>query len=136
MADSHYRRWVDSHGPGTVREHETGSRRDTRQGKGRFDLLPPAALRRVAQHFEAGANKYGDRNWEKGQPLSWYLDSGCRHWAQLLSGETDEDHAAAWAWNALAFLETQERIRRGLLPGDLDDLPSLNNWVESECPSP
>lgn len=127
-----YDPWVDRHGgPGSVREFSTGSRRDARQGKGRFDLLPPAALRRVAQHFETGADKYGDRNWEKGMPLSVYLDSGGRHWAQVLAGDTDEDHAAAWAWNALAFIETQERIRRGDLPAELDDLPETN-IAESE----
>lgn len=116
--------WVDNHGgPGSVREFNTGSRRDSRQGKGRFDLLPPAALKRVAQHFERGADKYGERNWELGQPLSVYLDSGGRHWSQVLAGDDDEDHAAAWVWNALAFIETRERIRRGELPEELDDIP-------------
>ncbi len=108
---------------GRRQEFDTGSRRDSRTGKGRYDLLPARALRRVARVFESGAAKYGDRNWEKGQPLSRYLDSALRHTYQVLEGKTDEDHAAQACWNLLAFLETQERIRAGLLPATLDDLP-------------
>lgn len=109
-------------GPRSLRQHETGSVRDTRRGKGRFDLLSPYALRAWAKHSEDGAEKYSPRNWEKGQPLSWYLDSGGRHWSQLLAGDTDEDHAAAWMWNAAAFIHTREMIRQGKLPAELDDL--------------
>lgn len=101
----------------------TGAVRDSRTGKGRYDLLPPRALRRLAEHFEAGASKYGERNWEKGQPLSVYLDSGLRHAIKVLEGLTDEDHAVAALWNLAAFIETRERISEGLLPADLDDLP-------------
>lgn len=36
----------------------TGSRRDTRVGKGRFDLLPPKCIMRLAKHYENGATKY------------------------------------------------------------------------------
>src|SRR5688572_25456031 len=105
------------------RKFSTGSVRNPRTGKGRFDLLPPRAMREVAIHFEVGATQHGDRNWELGQPLSVYLDSGLRHAFQTSAGDTDENHAAAWAWNALAFLETRARIRAGQLPADLDDLP-------------
>ncbi len=101
----------------------TGSVRDTRAGKGRYDLLPTRALRRVARHFEAGAIKYGDRNWEKGQPISRYLDSALRHTFNHLEGQRDEDHLAAAAWNILAAIETEERGRIGLLPVELDDTP-------------
>lgn len=99
----------------------TGSQRDSREGKGRYDLLPPRALREVAVHFEGGARKYGARNWERGQPLSRYLDSALRHSFAVLEGKTDENHAAAAAWNWLCFLETRARIAVGTLPADLAD---------------
>lgn len=102
----------------------TGSQRDSREGKGRFDLLPARALFRVARIFEAGAKKYENRNWELGQPLARYLDSGLRHLACGLRGDTDEDHIAQAAWNILCFLETQDRIKEGLLSAELDDLPT------------
>jgi len=107
---------------GERQEWNTGSVRDTRHGKGRYDLLPVYAIKRLAQHFEHGAVKYGDRNWEKGQPLTRYLDSALRHTFQVLEGETDEDHAAAAMWNMAAFIQTQKWIEDGVLPKELDDL--------------
>ncbi|NIV32844.1 MAG: hypothetical protein GWN58_26380, partial [Anaerolineae bacterium] len=58
---------------------DTGAWRDMRAGKGRYDLISPFALWRLAVHFENGAAKYGMRNWEKGIPLHCYLDSAMRH---------------------------------------------------------
>lgn len=113
-----------------VRESfDTGSVRDSRAGKGRYDLLPTRAIRRVARHFEAGAAKYGDRNWEKGQPISRYLDSALRHTFNHLEGQRDEDHLAAAAWNILAAIETEVRIADGSLPFSLDDLPDNDDFV-------
>lgn len=107
----------------------TGSQRDSRKGKGRYDLLPPYALHRLAQHFEAGAEKYDARNWEKGQPLSRYLDSALRHLNKFMAGARDEDHAIAAAWNILAMVETKKRVVDGRLPEDLDDLPEMEiDW--------
>lgn len=108
---------------GVREEMSTGSLRDTRDGKGRYDLLPVRALRRLARHFEAGSKKYGDRNWERGQPLARMMDSALRHAFTALAGETDEDHIIAAAWNLLCVADIQERIREGLLPESLDDLP-------------
>lgn len=109
---------------GKRQEFSTGSVRDTRTGKGRFDLISPVALKRLAQHYENGSIKYGDRNWEKGQPLSRYLDSLIRHAYCLLEGKIDEDHASAIAWNAMAYVHTEEMIKRGLLPKELNDMPN------------
>lgn len=61
------------------RTTQTGAKRDDRSGKGRFDLIPPEALQALAERLEVGAKHYGERNWEKGQPLSWFVDSGMRH---------------------------------------------------------
>lgn len=108
---------------GQRRDFDTGSRRDVRDGKGRFDLLPCLAMRRLAQHFEKGANKYAARNWEKGQPLSVYMDSALRHAFAFLGGQRDEDHLIAAVWNLMCLAETEMRIRHGRLPGGLDDLP-------------
>lgn len=108
---------------GERQSFETGSVRDTRKGKGRFDLLPCYALIRLAQHYENGAVKYGDRNWERGQPLSRYLDSAMRHLVKYLGGSREEDHLAAVAWNALGYIETEKWIADGILPAELNDMP-------------
>lgn len=116
----HYRSVKDS---GERREAFTGSVRDRAEGKGRYDLISTIGLHRLALHYENGARKYGDRNWEKGQPVSWYIDSGIRHFYKFLAGHRDEDHLAAAAWNALGAIHTLEMIGRGELPAELNDLP-------------
>lgn len=114
---------------GERRECTTGSVRDKQVGKGRYDLISPIALLRLAKHYEAGAIKYAARNWEKGQPLSWYLDSAIRHLQKFLAGERDEDHITACAWNCFALVHTEEMIQRGRLPADLNDLPNFNPFA-------
>ena len=42
---------------GNRREFETGAVRDMQEGKGRCDLLPAAAILRLARHFENGCKK-------------------------------------------------------------------------------
>lgn len=110
---------------GQREDFTTGSRRDTREGKGRYDLISPYVMHRDARHLENGAKKYGDRNWEKGQPLSRYLDSAIRHLYKYLEGHRDEDHLAAARWNVGALMHTEEMIRRGRLPAELSDLPEF-----------
>lgn len=107
---------------GKRQEFETGSKRDTRDGKGRFDLLPYQSVFEIARIFEEGAKKYGDRNWEKGQPLSRYIDSAMRHGFKVIGGWKDENHAAMSAWNWIAFIETRDKIAKGKLPKELDDI--------------
>jgi len=109
---------------GKRQEFETGSRRDTREGKGRFDLIPTQPLRELAQHYEAGSLKYGDDNWKKGQPLMRYVDSAMRHLNALVAGEPTENHAIAAAWNMFAYRWTLNEIEHGRLPLELDDRPA------------
>ena len=113
----------ETKGSGEREEFATGSRRDTAEGKGRPALISPFALRRLAGLYERGSSRYGDRNWEKGQPFSRVTDSLFRHLLAWMAGEVDEDHLAAIMWNAAALIHYQEAIRLGLLPAELDDMP-------------
>jgi hypothetical protein len=79
------------------------------EGKGRCDLLPACAILRLARHYEAGARKYSDRNWEHGIPLNSFIDSAIRHLMKYLDGMDDEDHLAAAAWNVLGAMWTEEK---------------------------
>lgn len=117
---------------GERQEFATGSKRDTNKGKGRFDLLPSYAIKRLAQHYENGADKYGDRNWELGQPLGRYLDSAIRHAFAFLGGSREEDHLAAVAWNVLAYIETEHRIELGILPAELDNIEPVRKVLNNE----
>ena len=84
---------------------ESGAVRDMREGKGRMDLLPWAAIMEVSKHCENGAKKYGEHNVDKGIPTSSLCDSAARHLAKYLDGWTDESHLLAAAWNLLWALQ-------------------------------
>lgn len=82
----------------------TGSVRDTQDGKPRFDLIPPGPYRRLAMLYARGAEKYGDSNWQLGQPTSRTIASLERHVQDWKGGDKVEDHMAAVAWNALNIM--------------------------------
>lgn len=121
---------------GKREEMATGSKRDTRDGKGRFDLMSPIVSMRDAKHLENGSRKYGDRNWEKGQPLSRCLDSAMRHLTKFLEGHRDEDHLAAARWNIGVMIHVEEMVKRGRLPKELIDLPNYVSPDTRNCGHP
>src|SRR5580704_7284591 len=94
---------------GARAEYESGMVRDTEEGKARFDLVTPhqlpyadQMLTRWAALMARGAQKYGDRNWEKGSGVEEWeraRSSAFRHFMQWMAGELDEDHAAAVFFN-------------------------------------
>ncbi len=96
------------HDSGERQEFDTGAVRDPSKGKGRYDLISPHALFRLARHYEAGATKYADRNWEKGIPASRCFSSAVGHLNKWAMGKTEEDHLAAAAWNIFAIIHYQE----------------------------
>lgn len=99
--------------------------REPSTGKGRFDLISPFALTRLAKWYELGAKKYADRNWEKGIPFSRYIDSAMRHLTKYIMGMDDEDHLAAAAWNIFAIMHHEENNQY-----ELDDLPHYLKQTE------
>jgi hypothetical protein len=58
----------------------------------------------VAKHFEDGAKKYGENNWQKGIPTHCYIDSAVRHYLKWLRGDTDEPHDRAFVWNIMCCI--------------------------------
>jgi len=109
---------------GKRRKFGTGAVRDVNEEKGRYDLISPIMIERLAKLLQRGAIKYNSRNWEQGMELSVYMDSGLRHIFKFLEGHRDEDHLVAAIWNFQALLHIEEMINRGLLPKDLYDLPN------------
>ena len=103
-------------------EYPSGMVRDTQDGKARFGLLRPVGipyryqfLTRVAELMTRGIGKYGERNWEKAdsqEEINRFKESAERHFNQYLSGETDEDHAAAVVFNLLAAETTEFKRQR------------------------
>lgn len=103
-------------------EFDTGAVRDAMEGKGLPSLLPRDALRRASKRFEDGATKYGRDNWQKGIPLSRYVDALYRHLWQYMDGDKAEDHGGAIIWNAMCLVQTKDWIEQGKLSEELDDL--------------
>lgn len=61
-------------------------------------------LLEVAKHFEEGANKYGENNWQKGLPVNCYIDSAVRHYLKYRRGDRDEPHDRAFVWNIMCCI--------------------------------
>lgn len=108
---------------GKKAEYSDGMRRDTTDGKPRFDLMYPRdipydeqLLTRVAMQYQRGGVKYGDRNWEKSsskESLAHHEAALMRHVIKYLTGTEDgEDHAAAIVWNVNAVDLTRRNIAR------------------------
>ena len=124
-------------------EFTTGMVREPNGGRGRYDLISPIMLKRLAILYERGAEKYtkkdetgniissGERNWEKGGSFSRFLNSAIRHIQQYLEGYRDEDHLVQGIWNLTSVIHLTEMIDRGVLPKELDDLP---NYLVEEKP--
>ena len=58
----------------------------------------------VAKHFEEGAKKYGENNWQKGIPPKCYIDSAMRHYIKWRRGDKDEPHDRAFCWNLMCCI--------------------------------
>ena len=89
---------------------ESGAVRDKKTGKGRCDLLPACVLLRLAKHYERGAERYGEYNWQKGIPCHSFVDSALRHMLKYMDGQTDEDHLIAAIWNLCGLAWTEEKL--------------------------
>ena len=70
----------------------------------------PHAMLELSKHFEQGAIKYGERNWEKGLPENCYIDSAVRHYLKWMDGQDDEPHDRAGLWNLMCLWWTHENI--------------------------
>ena len=81
---------------------------------------PSTMFLEVAKHFEEGAKKYGENNWQKGIPTHCYIDSAVRHYLKYLRGDTDEPHDRAFVWNLLCCMWTCEHH------------PELNDYAKKE----
>lgn len=104
---------------GKRKDFPSGMRRDTDEGKPRYDLIIPESMTnpmisRWAIHMARGAKKYGDRNWEKAktqEELERFKASAFRHFVAWYLGEEDEDHASACYFNIQGAEYVKERLQ-------------------------
>ena len=69
----------------------------------------PELMLETSIHFEEGAKKYGENNWQKGIPIKCYIDSAVRHYLKWQKGDTDEPHDRAFVWNLLCCMWEVQR---------------------------
>ena len=69
----------------------------------------PELMLETSIHFEEGAKKYGENNWQKGIPTKCYIDSAVRHYLKWRKGDTDEPHDRAFVWNLLCCMWEVQR---------------------------
>ena len=91
-----------------ITNEETGGQKGQKQA--RYDLIPAMPLDFVARVYGIGAEKYVDRNWEKG--YSWGLSFGAmmRHaWAfwrgEYYDPETGMPHLAHVVWHCFTLMQ-------------------------------
>jgi hypothetical protein len=102
---------------------DSGAVRDTDDDKPRPDLISPFMLERLGRWLKAGADKYGEHNWQKGLPVSRCIASLYRHLMYYMQSATGEDYLCGVIANATFIVHYEEMIRRGLLPPSLLDMP-------------
>ena len=90
----------------------TEGRKDD-QGKVRLELLPPEFLMAVGEILTFGAQKYADRNWERGMNWSRVFGALMRHlWAWWRGDPCDPETGKSHLWHAgccVAFLIAYEQ---------------------------
>ncbi len=94
-------------------------------GKARIDLIPPDVLLELGDLYTLGAEKYGDRNWEKGWDWGRCYAAMMRHGLAFWNGEQSDPvdgqhHLTSVIWNAIALLY-YDRHKVGE-----DDRPAIN----------
>lgn len=89
----------------------TEARKDD-AAKPRMDLIPTEALFAMADVLTHGADKYGERNWERGMGRGRIVAALLRHLSSWMAGENnDRDSGMPHSWHVLtnaAFLVAHE----------------------------
>ena len=93
-------------------------------GEGSSTESHASTLLDVSKHFEEGAKKYGEYNWQKGIPTHCYIDSAVRHFLKFIRGDDDEPHDRAFVWNILCCMWTCK------------NKPELNDYPRKEVKEP
>ena len=91
-----------------------------------YDGKSGHAFMELSKHYEEGAKKYAERNWQKGIPAHCYIDSCVRHLLKWYDGWEDEPHDRAVLWNLFGLWWTLKH------KPELNDLPYNKKEGDSE----
>lgn len=84
------------------------------QGKLRYDLIPPSALKALAETLTFGIKKYPENNWQKCKHIERYIAALYRHLEAWRSGEecdqeSNINHLKHALTNLAFIIELQEK---------------------------
>lgn len=93
-------------------ESSTGGRKQKKPD--RWDLLPWDAIEELAVLYGKGAEKYDERNWERGLDFNWSYRAMINHAQQWWMGEDDDpemgvSHLACVMFHAAGMLALYKR---------------------------
>lgn len=95
---------------------QEGKKNDFLDKKLRWDLLPLDCVEKIVKVYTAGAEKYGDNNWQHlNNGYQRYKAALLRHLVEYEKGnkidsDTGCEHLAQVAWNAIALLWISNNI--------------------------
>jgi len=95
-------------------DFNSGMRRDSQEGKPRYDLCYEPLLTEWAHLMARGAEKYGENNWQLAnsqEELNRFKASAWRHFVQFMRGDKDEAHHAAVLFNIGAIMMLEEKLK-------------------------
>lgn len=97
------------------RTFSSGAKRDSNKYKPYVHNLKGYTRLRFGYHMNAGAQNYGDSNWEKGMPSESYLESMDRHMAKYLYNlqnnlPQEEDHLSAIIFGAQGCMMNEQQM--------------------------
>ena len=97
----------------------------------RFDLIPVEPLIALAEQYGRGAEKYADRNWERGHPWGITFAALNRHlwlwWnGEDIDPESGANHLDAVMWHAFALREFHVKHP------EMDDRPKPGPGLDSD----
>lgn len=96
-------------------KYKSGMNRDIADNKTDYILCYMPMFKRWAELMTRGAVKYGKNNWKKAnseEELERFYSSAFRHFIQWISGEDDEDHAAATYFNIACVEYLKEKLKK------------------------
>lgn len=111
--------------------NEAGGRKDDQQ-KTRYDLVPTYSLEQWARVLTFGAQKYEDRNWEKGIHYGRCYAALLRHMTAWWGGEDIDPESSlphlAHAMCCVGFLLHYSKHNTDMDDRPVYDLPTFNVW--------
>lgn len=123
-----------------------GAHREADPSKPLLSAISPYAMDRLGLHLAAADEKYKDvggcRNWEKGMPVTRYIDGIGRHLAAYLKRDASEDHLAAIMWGGMCLAHHEQVGAVVHQPGEasvfytFDDLDDRPIWTPRQGETP